>query len=281
MMNLEKKREKRKRRKRTTIIRRRFVLVLTVLVSLSYLIFHINSNSKINSVIPANAEVKLTESVVKPKKLNVISATTDFYKHIYKPDGHKIAYLTFDDGPSINTTPVILKTLDKYNIKATFFIVGSLAIENPDLVRKEFADGQSIGNHSYSHNYKHIYSDTNTFIRDINKCDTVLKSILGSNFNSRLVRFPGGSFGERLRPFRETLKRDGYNYVDWNDLTGDAEGQNIPVDKLLNNLQRNTEGKQHVVILMHDVSTKETTVQALPQVIEYLKSQNYSFRVLK
>ena len=138
-------------------------------------------------------------------------------KHIYKPDGHKIAYLTFDDG-------------------------------------------QSIGNHTYSHNYKYIYSDTNVFIKDVNKCETILKSILGSKFNSRLVRFPGESFGKKLEAFRDVLRHDGYNYIDWNDLTGDAEGQNIPVGKLLNNLREYTKGKEHVVILIHDASTKATTI---------------------
>ena len=287
MMKLEKRRTRRTRRKRRIIIkRRRFGLIIMFLLIMSYLIFHINSNSnaEIDSVLPPNPESKYKKNIVTPKKinlkLNLKSPTTDFYKHIYKPDGHKIAYLTFDDGPSANNTPVILKTLDKYKTKATFFIVGSMAIKYPDLVKKEFADRHSIGNHSYSHNYNYIYSDTNTFIKDVNKCDTVLKSILGNNFNTKLVRFPGGSFGEKLKPFREALNSDGYNYVDWNDLTGDAEGQNIPVYKLLNNLEKHTKGKEHVVILMHDVSSKSTTVQALPQVIEYLKSQNYSFRTL-
>ncbi|WP_298844664.1 polysaccharide deacetylase family protein [Clostridium sp.] len=222
----------------------------------------------------------LSKNAVNCNKLNIKSPTIDVYKHIYKPDGHKIAYLTFDDGPSANITPDILKTLDNYNIKATFFIVGSMAIKYPDLVKKEAADRQSIGNHTYSHNYKYIYSNTNTFISDVIKCDTVLKSILGSNFNSKLVRFPGGSFGKKLESFRVALKSDGYNNIDWNDLTGDAEGQNIPVDKLLNNLKKYTKGKEHVVILMHDASTKATTVQALPQVIKYLKAQKYSFNTL-
>jgi peptidoglycan-N-acetylglucosamine deacetylase len=256
------------------IKKRRFILVIAVLVITSCLIFYIDS--KINSILPTNAKIILKESVVNSKKLNINSSTID----VYKSDGHKIAYLTFDDGPSANNTSKILKTLDTYNIKATFFIVGSMAIRYPDLLKKELADRQSIGNHTYSHNYQYIYSDTNAFIRDVKKCDTVLKSILGSNFNSKLVRFPGGSFG-KLESFKEALKSEGYNYVDWNDLTGDADGQNIPVDKLLNNLKKYTKGKEHVVILMHDASTKATTVQALPQVIEYLKSQGYSFNTLK
>ncbi|MCB2355208.1 polysaccharide deacetylase family protein [Clostridium estertheticum] len=280
MINLEKRKKRRIRK------RRKFGLIISVIVIviLSCLIFYINSNSKVKKVLPANAENSLKKSVATPKKVTLKpklkSPTADFYKHIYKSDGHKIAYLSFDDGPSANNTPVILKTLDKYNIKATFFIVGNMAIKYPDLVKKELADGHSIGNHSYSHNYNYLYSNTNTFISDINKCDTILKSILGSNFSTKLVRFPGGSFGGKLKPFRESLNSAGYNYVDWNDLTGDAEGQNIPASKLLSNLKKNTEGKDHVVILMHDFFTKSTTAQALPQVIEYLKSQKYSFKTL-
>ena len=234
---------------------------------------------KTNSIIPANVNMNLRESAV--KKLNISASTEEVYNHIYRSDGHKIAYLTFDDGPSANTTLGILKTLDAYKIKATFFIIGNMAIRYPDLVKKEFEDGQSIENHTYSHNYRYIYSDTNVFIQDVNKCESVLKSILGNNFNGKLVRFPGGSFGGKLKPFREALNNAGYNYIDWNDITGDAEGQNIPVNELLNNLEKYTKGKQHVVILMHDASTKATTVQALPQVINYLKSQKYSFKTLK
>jgi len=256
----------------------KFIFVVIVLVTLSFSILCIYR--KINTPIPTIAKIDLREDTVVPKVVNVNPSTVDVYDHIYKADGHKVAYLTFDDGPSANTTSTILKTLDKYNVKATFFIIGALATKYPNLVKMEFSDGQSIANHTYSHDYKYIYSDTNTFIKDVNKCDAVLKSILGTDFNSKLVRFPGGSFGKSLKPFRESLKSHGYNYIDWNDITGDADAQNVPVYQLLNNLKKYTKGKEHVVILMHDAATKATTVQALPQVIEYLKSQNYSFSTL-
>lgn len=279
-------------RKIIIIKKRRFILAITVLVMVLCLMFYISSkiNSKksivnnttnttknIQPAPPVDANMNLRESKVNSKESNVDSSTID----VYKPDGHKIAYLTFDDGPSFNTTPGILKALDDYNIKATFFIIGNMAIKYPDLVKKEAEDGQSIGNHTYSHDYKNIYADTEAFISDVNKCDTVLKSILGSDFNSRIVRFPGGSFGAKLLPFREALKNNGYHYIDWNDLTGDADGQNISVGKLLNNIKKYTKGKEHVVILMHDAATKITTVKALPQVIEYLKAQGYSFNTLR
>ena len=156
-----------------------------------------------------------------------------------------------------------------------------MAIIRPDLVKMEAEDGQSIGNHTYSHDYKYIYSNINAFINDVNKCDTVLKSIIGSGYNSKILRFPGGSFGAKMAPFRVAIKRAGYHYIDWNDLTGDADGHNISINKLLNNIKKYTKGKEHVVVLMHDAPDKETTVQALPQVIEYLKSQGYSFNTLK
>lgn len=264
-----------KRKKILIVNKKRFVLIIAVLIIISCLIFHFNTKTNISHI--TIKKMNSRESTLNIKKLNASTSAVDVYKHIYKSDGHKIAYLTFDDGPSPNTTTKILKTLDKYNIKATFFIIGSLAIKCPNLVKMEFADKQSIGNHTYSHNYKYIYSNTNALIQDVDKCNTVLKSILGNQFNSKLVRFPGGSFGKDLKPFRESLLNHGYTYIDWNDVTGDADGQNIPVYKLISNLKKYTKGKEHVVILMHDAATKATTVQALPQVIEYLKSQKYSF----
>ena len=237
-------------------------------------------NNTVKEAVPkpsADANMNLRESKVNTEGASKNSSTID----VYKSDGRKIAYLTFDDGPSIKITPQILKILDYYYIKATFFIIGKLAIGNPNIVKMEVEDGQSIGNHTYSHDYKYIYSNANAFISDVNKCDAALKSIIGSGYKSKLLRFPGGSFGARREALREVIQNEGYYYIDWNDLTGDAEGQNIPVNTLLNNLKKYTKGKEHVIVLMHDSSDKETTVEALPQVIEYLQGEGYSFKTLK
>ncbi len=245
-----------------------------------------NVNSKGNTSIDAAGKPSLptndTKANIRESTVNDNTPTTDASKgNLYAPNGTKVAYLTFDDGPSANNTPKVLEILDKYNIKATFFIIGSMAAKHPDLVKSEFERGHAIANHTYSHEYKYIYSNTAEFIADVNKCDTTLKSILGDQFSGKLVRFPGGSSGKKLAPFRESIQNAGYHYIDWNDLTGDAEGNDIPVDKLLSNLKMYTANKEHVVILMHDAPDKETTAQALPQVIEYLKSQGYSFAKLK
>ena len=198
----------------------------------------------------------------------------------YKADGKKVAYLTFDDGPSTNNTPKILDILNKYNIKATFFVIGQNAEKNSDLIKKEVSDGHVVGNHTYSHNMKYIYASTNNFISDLDKGDKVLKSIIGDDYNLKVIRFPGGSFGTKLAPYREAAKKAGYHYIDWNDLNGDAEHNNVPVSALMNELQKYTT-QDHVVILMHDAPAKVSTVQALPQAIEFLKSKGYTFETLK
>lgn len=201
---------------------------------------------------------------------------------IKRTDGKKVAYLTFDDGPSVNNTPQVLEILKQNNIHATFFLIGKNAETHSDLVKREIAEGNVVGNHTYNHqlNYK---EGPEKFVQDLDKCDGVLKSIIGNNYNLKLVRFPGGSFNSKhlnLDPFKDAVTKAGYHYINWNDLTGDAEHNNVPVDQLLNNIKKYT-NEDTVVILMHDAAAKTTTVQALPQVIDYLKSKGYTFDTLK
>lgn len=197
-----------------------------------------------------------------------------------KPSG-KIAYLTFDDGPTKTVTPKILKTLDSYNIKATFFVLGSMAEKNPSLIKQIKSQGHSIGNHTYSHKYSYIYASQNNFFGEVNKTEKILKNILGRSYKTRLLRFPGGSFENSKKPFRETAKKKGYKIYDWNALNGDSEGKNVSVNRLISRLKETSRGQKELIVLMHDASGKETTAQALPQIIEYLKGQGYSFRVLQ
>lgn len=193
----------------------------------------------------------------------------------------KIAYLTFDDGPSINTTK-ILKILDDNKIKATFFLIGQNAEKHPDLVQLELDDNNSVANHTYSHilNYR---ENPESFVEDVKRCDSVLKNIAGDKYIQNFMRFPGGAFEQqkRLQPFRQAVTNAGYRFLNWNDENGDAERPNVPVDTLISNVKRYTAGKKIVVILMHDAAAKTTTVQALPTIIDYLKSQGFTFGKLE
>lgn len=193
----------------------------------------------------------------------------------------KVAYLTFDDGPSTNVTPQILDILDEYDVKATFFVIGNLAEKHPDLIKRIDESGHGIGNHSYSHSYKHIYSNTTNFLNELKTTEKVLKNILGDSYESNIIRFPGGSFGQQKASFRKAVVDNGYNYYDWNALNGDAEGKSLPKNKLVQRLKSTTNGQKELVILMHDMGGKQTTVDALPEIIEYLQQSGYEFEVLK
>ncbi|MCM0647545.1 polysaccharide deacetylase [Clostridium swellfunianum] len=193
----------------------------------------------------------------------------------------KEAFLTFDDGPTKEITSQILDILKEKKVKATFFVVGKMAENEKDLLIREKNEGHAIANHSYSHDYKHLYSNPKNFVDDINTADAAIKNILGEH-ESKLMRFPGGSFGKQRENYRQAVTEAGYHYIDWNALNGDAEGKgNWPAEKLVQNIKTTSAGKNRLVILMHDAPLKQTTVQALPEIIDYLKTQGYTFKTLE
>lgn len=192
----------------------------------------------------------------------------------------KIAYLTFDDGPSKTVTPEILKVLDEYNIKATFFILGTMAEKNPAIVKSINSKGHSIGHHSYSHNYKYIYANLDNFLGEVNKTEKIFKNILGNDFSTQLLRFPGGSFEKYKKPYKDALIKKGYKIYDWNSLNGDTESKNPSAENLISRLKETSKGKKNLIVLMHDSNGKENTAKSLPPIIDYLKTQGYTFKVL-
>ncbi len=100
------------------------------------------------------------------------------------------------------------------------------------------------------------------------------------------MRFPGGSnnsIGMKngvMGDITTQAKQNGYIYVDWNVDSGDARGNNIPKDTIVNNVLNGTSGKNQAIILMHQTKPKQTTVEALPEIIEGLQEQGYEIRPL-
>lgn len=204
-------------------------------------------------------------------------------------DGKKIAFLTFDDGPSTTVTPRILEILKDNNVKATFFVVGS-SIEKSEkakeLLKEEYEQGHAIGNHTYSHRYDILYPRRTVsipnFMNEIDRNVSLMKSVLGNDFNTRVIRFPGGHASWRgVNEMDKVFKEKGYCYIDWNVLNGDSEPGKKDKDSLVNRLKETDRRQDRLVVLMHDTYGKETTAEALPEVIKYLKEQGYDFRTLK
>ena len=201
-------------------------------------------------------------------------------KNIYHSET-KRAFLTFDDGPSQNTKD-ILNILKDNNIKATFFVLGSQVEVFPETTNRIYDEGHFIANHGYSHKYSSIYQSPEQILNEYNQCNQIVaNTIKVPEYNSHLFRFPGGSVGGKYAQIKcqaiPLLEQNNILYVDWNSLTGDSEKVNPTEEYLMDNLKKTSEGKNSLVILMHDSQSKRITVDFLPKVIEYLRQQGYEF----
>ncbi|MGN0814616.1 MAG: polysaccharide deacetylase family protein [Candidatus Coproplasma sp.] len=189
-------------------------------------------------------------------------------------DTAKCVYLTFDDGPSDRVTPKILDVLDEEGVKATFFIIGKNAETRQNLIEREYKAGHTVALHSYSHDYRSIYSSPEALLADIEKCNDVLEGITGER--SRIYRFPGGSYN-LSSSLVNAVCNAGYRYVDWNASVRDAEILHPTPAQLVNAAVSTTSDQNNVVLLCHDSTTKSTTAQALKSIIKYYKDNDYGF----
>lgn len=191
-------------------------------------------------------------------------------------------YLTFDDGPSSDVTVRILDTLKANGIKATFFICDYDEDKLP-IIKRMIDEGHTIGIHGYSHDYSQIYTSVDAFMENINKLKNKLKEDTG--YDAFVIRFPGGSsntVSEKycqgvMTQLAQRVTDDGLMYMDWNVSSGDAEGNNRPVNLIIGNVTGGFKHGRNNVVLMHDTSAKQTSADALQSIITYGKNNGYSF----
>lgn len=270
----------------------RVALVVLVVLSIILSIFafiKINKNKNVNKSVEdysnwvenINAENELKEKE-KFKTLNEeeIKNVDSIYKH----QENKRVFLTFDDGPTKAVTPYILDLLKQENIKATFFVLGTRVEESPELIKREYEDGHYIANHGYTHKYDDIYSSEDAVLEEYNATNNAIKNALeNQNYNSLIFRFPGGSSGGKYHDLKQnakqTLKDNGIATLDWNALTNDAAGANTK-EKIMQNFYDTVQDKTSIVLLMHDASDKILTYECLPEMIQYFRENEYSFKNL-
>ncbi|WP_052947377.1 polysaccharide deacetylase family protein [Aneurinibacillus tyrosinisolvens] len=195
----------------------------------------------------------------------------------------KVAYLTFDDGPSTNTGK-ILQILNNEHVKATFFVVGNNTDFGKEAYRQIIAGGHAIGNHTYSHNYRTLYGSVEAFQEDFMQLENLLYETIGQR--PSILRFPGGSNNHVSRKYggRQLMNRladlktkEGYQFFDWNVDSRDASKIVQNTDTIVQSVLNGSRNKKKAIILMHDSQVKTTTVQALPRIIAGLKKQGFSF----
>ena len=218
------------------------------------------------------------------KTRKVIVKKTLVYKPTPNQSGSKEAkgtiYLTFDDGPSTSITPKILDILKKKNVKATFFIL-NYDTAGEKLVKREIAEGHSVGIHGYSHRYKDIYKSVDIYMANITKLQNKIKASTG--VNTTITRFPGGSSNtvSRYNPgimtilTKEVVKR-GYKYYDWNVSSGDA-GEAKTAEQVYNNVTSRLSKSKQNVVLLHDYAGNTKTLNALEGIIDFGLQNGYTF----
>ncbi len=196
----------------------------------------------------------------------------------------KIAYLTFDDGPTTSVTPKVLDILAVEQVKATFFVIGKSVEAHPEIVKRAYEEGHYIANHSYSHNNAILYKSKESFLHEIQLTDTAIaKALEIDSYHSYLFRFPNGFMAPLYQKEKKEaislLSDKNYTYLDWNALTQDSVKKYSP-SQLLANLKQSCQNKGTLVVLMHDTKDVNDSSLVLKDCISYLKEQGYEFRNL-
>ena len=191
----------------------------------------------------------------------------------------KTVYLTFDDGPC-NNTEKLLDILKKYDVKATFFIVGSKG--HKDLIARAYQEGHSIGVHCFRHEFNEIYANEQAYFADFLKAQEIVKEITGSY--THIFRFPGGSANTvsyinkgLMTRLTKIMEDRGYRYFDWNvcadDVGSVVDFTTIDIERRLKSgIQRHQE---YAIVLQHDISY--LSICAVDEVIRWGLEKGYTF----
>ncbi|MBQ2704752.1 MAG: polysaccharide deacetylase family protein [Clostridia bacterium] len=199
-----------------------------------------------------------------------------------EPADTKIAYLTFDDGPSEHTEE-ILKILSERGAVGTFFVINNKYLDKAAAIHKQ---GSALAMHSATHDYKTIYSSVDAYFADLYMIEARIYEVTG--IKPKIMRLPGGSSNTVSKDYAtgvvtqivERLNAEGYIYFDWNVDSTDASAASVPALTLLEKVKSACVDKPVINVLMHDTDQKKTTVEALPLIIDYLRSEGYQFMTL-
>lgn len=290
--------QQRQRRKRINRIKTGIILTITIwmigsllaIILLTAQVVHLGNQvrrlentiqtSSVNNAEASNSEIAETQqeedrTEAQKEYQNVIRGLDAEDNLAKEGDIHKV-YLTFDGSPDENTDK-ILDVLEKYGVKATFFVTGDDSKEMRPVYKRIVEDGHTLGMHSYSNQYSKIYASVEDFEKDFDKLSSYLKDVTGEE--SQYYRFPGGSSNEisnvDMAEFVHVLNQKGITYFDWNVSAGDTSA-NYTVEDVITNVTVGVSRYKTSVVLLHDGEDKSTTVEALGPLIEALQKMKAS-----
>jgi len=251
--------------KNPSSFRKKFFVIIVMLL----LLLSITSLMKLN-VFSHKAKASQKTQVISVSKINLTTTKKPLIT-TYNGKTQKVVYLTFDDGVSPKYEKEILNILEKNNIKATFFVIGSTLKEHPQYIKNLLQMGEYVGMHSMTHDYKHLYIE-GQYTEEMLQEQKILKGITGKTIH--LTRPPYGSKPGITLEERNQLAAAGLKMWDW---TIDSYDWNLPHNpkQIINNVLKHAKANVEVV-LMHE---KKQTVEALPSIINGLKAKGYTFKV--
>ena len=220
------------------------------------------------------------------------AARSDELPELYAPENtgritleEQTIYLTFDDGPSINTER-ILDILAERGVTATFFVTAQEDDREylAKLINRIINEGHSLGLHSLTHDFAQIYASPEAYLRDIDKLRELIEEMSG--YRPSIVRLPGGS--NTINASRETvaaihseLTRRGYTWYDWDICTEDSGATPRPTETIARSI---IEGARErgggIIVLCHDNRTPTTTPEAVGIAIDTLLEEGFKFEGL-
>lgn len=240
-------------------------------------IYHAGTYTLTYKVADSSGNVGTAERTVVVKPIGQSSTV--------KPNG-KVIYLTFDDGPSRHTQR-LLDILDKYDAKATFFVVNT-GYNMKKLLNAIVDGGHGIAIHSKTHEYSEIYASEEAFFKDLRAMQQIIKDATGKT--TTMMRFPGGSSNTISKNYctgimtrlTQAVEDQGFQYFDWNVSSGDAGGvKGTDAEKtaqVVSNVINGIGNKQYAVVLQHDIHG--FSVDAVEQILIWGINNGYTFQAL-
>ncbi|RDY25750.1 polysaccharide deacetylase [Romboutsia weinsteinii] len=184
---------------------------------------------------------------------------------------NKIVYITVDDGPS-RYTDEIIDILEKYNAKATFFLLENNMKRYPDKVNNIINNGNKAGFHGVSHDIHELYKNGASARKEFEVNQDTFFNITGET--SKLIRLPYGSKPYTPCEVYNDLINCGYRIWDWNI---DTQDWKLNPNQIIENVKINSENKDEIIVLIHE---KQQTVECLGEILDYLSNQGYEFKTI-
>ncbi|HAT6239419.1 TPA: polysaccharide deacetylase [Clostridioides difficile] len=258
------------RNKKKKINRKKLYLLLSaIVVCLAFIVVGVRVSSLNMKENEISRNAKLSSSTI----TDIVSNTSiEVSKGPSKSSG-KIAYITIDDGPS-KFTDQMIKTLNKYNVKATFFMIDGNMKEYPQQVKNIIKNGNTAGFHSVSHDIHKLYVTSTSAKEEFDANDQTFYKITGKH--SKVIRIPYGSKPYTPQASYQALVDAGYKIWDWDLDTEDWRSNSSQIVQNVKNHIKNRKGedKDQLVVLMHE---KKQSAEALDSVLKFLSDEGYEF----